>query len=91
MNPVSLALWAIGAALVAIGYVRANGPWTRYRALREQQQNVERYEAWRGGLRSTEGERTGASVAMDVLRRQAQIGAAIGILGFVLIFLGFFL
>ncbi len=91
MNPVSLALWAGGVALVAIGYWRANGPWRRYQALREQQQNVARYEAWRGGLRTTEDERTGAAVAMAVMRRQAQVGAAIGIAGFVLVFLGFFL
>ena len=32
---------------------------------------------------------TGASVAMAVLRRQAQVGGAIAILGLVLVFLGF--
>jgi hypothetical protein len=56
-------------------------------ALKEQDANVARYEAWRGGSRP-DG-RTGASVAMQVLRRQAQVGGAILIVGVVLVFLGF--
>ena len=46
-----------------------------------------RYEAWRGGARATGP--TGASVAMEALRRQARTGIAIAIAGFVLVFLGF--
>jgi hypothetical protein len=34
---------------------------------------------------------TGASVAMQILRRQAQVGAGIAVVGFVLVFFGFFL
>ena len=45
------------------------------------------YERWRGGLRD-EG-KTGASVAMEVLRRQAQVGFGIGAAGLVAIVLGF--
>ena len=52
-------------------------------ALKEQDANVARYEAWRGGLRSDS--KTGASVAMEVLRRQAQIGGAIVGIGVVLV------
>jgi hypothetical protein len=55
--------------------------------LKEQDANVARYEAWRGGTRSNSD--TGASVAMEVLRRQARIGIGIGIVGFVLVVLGF--
>ena len=84
-------LWLIGVALVAIGYTRARVPWSRYQALREQQANVARYEAWRGGLRSSEDGQTGASVAMAQLRRQAQMAGLIAVLGFVLIFVGFLL
>lgn len=87
MNPINLVLWAAGIVLMAIGYQRARGPWARYRALKEQDANVARYEAWRGGLRDTGT--TGASVAMAVLRRQAQTGAAIAVAGFVLVFAGF--
>jgi hypothetical protein len=87
VGPVNLALWAIGVVLIAVGYLRARGPWTRYQALKAQDANVARYEAWRGGLRSESN--TGASVAMAILRRQAQIGAGIAVVGFVLVFAGF--
>ena len=44
-------------------------------ALREQDANVARYEAWRGGPRADA--KAGASVAMQVLRRRAQVGGLI--------------
>jgi hypothetical protein len=87
MSLANIALWALGVALIAVGYQRAKGPWSRYQALKEQDDNIARYEAWRGGLRDTSP--TGASVAMQMLRRQAQVGGAIVAVGFVLVFLGF--
>jgi uncharacterized membrane protein len=84
---VNLALWIAGIILIALGYTRARGPWARYQALREQDANVARYEAWRGGIR--DNEKTGASVAMQILRRQAQLGLTIAIVGLVLVVLGF--
>ena len=84
----NIVLWLAGIALLAIGFQRARGPWSRYQALREEDANAERYAAWRGGVRGA-SETTGASVAMEVLRRQAQIGAAIAVVGIVLIALGF--
>ena len=89
MGPLNLLLWAAGIVLVVVGYTRARGPWRRYQALKEQDANVARYEAWRGGLRD-DGE-TGASIAMQVLRRQAQRAGLIAIAGVALIFLGFLL
>jgi hypothetical protein len=88
MSLVNIAFWVLGVALIAAGYQRAKGPWSRYQALKEQDENIARYEAWRGGARDTSP--TGASVAMEVLRRQAQRGGLIAIVGFVLVFLGFF-
>ena len=88
MSILNVVLWVGGIALVAIGYQRARGPWSRYQALKEEDANVARYEAWRGGVRSPSSE-SGASVAMGVLRRQARIGAGIAIAGLVLVFLGF--
>ena len=76
MGPINVILWVAGVALIAIGYRRAKGPWSRYQSLKEQDANVARYEAWRGGVR--DDGKTGASVAMEVLRRQAQVAAAIG-------------
>jgi hypothetical protein len=84
---VNLALWIAGIILIGLGYTRARGPWARYQALREQDANVARYEAWRGGIR--DNEKTGASVAMQILRRQAQLGLTIAIVGLVLVVLGF--
>jgi hypothetical protein len=84
---VSLALIAIGAALIVLGTVRARDPYRRYMALKDQDANVARYERWRGGVRS-DG-KTGASVAMALFRRQAQIGAGIAIAGIVLVVAGF--
>ena len=66
-----------------------SAPWSRYQALKEQDANAARYGAWRGGVR--DDSTTGASVAMAILRRQAQIGAPIAIAGVVLVFLGFFI
>lgn len=88
MEPLNVALLVGGLALAVVGYLRARGPWRRYQALRAEDANVARYEAWRGGSRP-DG-RTGASVAMDVLRRQARAGALIMGAGAVLVFLAFF-
>ncbi|MEW5991492.1 MAG: hypothetical protein AB1736_09145 [Chloroflexota bacterium] len=87
MGTLNVVLWIAGVALIGVGYLRAREPWRRYRALKEQDANVARYEAWRGGLRDSGP--TGASVAMDVLRRQARNGAIIAGIGFVLVFAGF--
>jgi len=87
VGPLNILLWAAGVVLIVVGYTRARGPWSRYQALKEQDANVARYESWRGGVR--DDGRSGASVAMDVLRRQAQRAAAIAVVGFVLVFLGF--
>jgi hypothetical protein len=83
----NLGLLVAGVALIIVGTVRARAPYQRYMALKEQDANIARYEAWRGGARSDST--TGASVAMQVLRRQAQIGAGIAIAGVVLVVVSF--
>ena len=87
MEPINLVLWVAGVALIAVGYSRARGPWARYQHLKAQDENVARYERWRGGARDASP--TGASVAMEMLRRQARIGAIIAVVGVVLVFAGF--
>jgi hypothetical protein len=87
MGPINLLLWGAGVVLIVVGYQRARGPWNRYQALKAQDENVARYQSWRGGTR--DDGKTGASVAMELLRRQARIGGGIAIAGFVLVFLGF--
>src|SRR5436190_21858439 len=87
MGVVGLVLVIAGVALIVVGTLRARDPYRRYMALREQDANIARYEAWRGGPRAES--KTGASVAMDVLRRRAQIGAGIAIAGVALGGVGF--
>lgn len=88
MGALNIVLWLAGVALVVLGYTRARAPWSRYQALREQDANVARYESWRGGVRRDDGT-SGASVAMQMLRREAQRAGLIAVAGFVLVFLGF--
>ncbi len=87
MSVLNVVLWLAGVVLIAVGYVRARAPWSRYRLLKAQDENVARYEAWRGGTRADRP--TGASVAMEILRRQTQYAGLIAIAGFILVFLGF--
>ena len=81
-----IVLILIGVAAIGFGYARARGPWARYQALKAQDENIARYESWRGGLRDTGT--TGASVAMELLRKQARDGALIAVAGFVIAVLG---
>ena len=86
----NLVLWALGLALVATGYARARGPWARYRALSEEDANVSRYDAWRGGVRDASHDgRVGRRCSC--YRQQARVGATIAAVGVVLFVLGFLL
>jgi hypothetical protein len=82
-------LIALGLAAMAFGYSRAREPWARYQALKAQDENIARYESWRGGIRDSGT--TGASVAMQVLRQQARNGALIAAVGIALILVGLLL
>jgi hypothetical protein len=85
---INIVFWALGVALIAFGYQRARGPWARYQQLKEQDANAARYNAWRGGVREDTGT-TGASVAMQLLRAQAQRGFILAAVGIALVVLGF--
>ena len=87
MSVLNIVLWVGGVALIAVGYLRWKAPWARYQALKEQDANEARYNAWRGGVRDPST--TGASVAIEVFRRQWQVAAAIVVAGVVLVVLGF--
>jgi len=87
MSLLGLALLIVGVALIVLGTLRARDPYRRYMALREQDANVARYEAWRGGVRNES--KTGSSPAMQVLRRKAQIGGLIVTVGVACIVAGF--
>ncbi|TME13212.1 MAG: hypothetical protein E6I65_01450 [Chloroflexi bacterium] len=87
MGILNFALIALGVASMAFGYSRARGPWARYQALKAQDANIARYESWRGGIRDSGT--TGASIAMELLRKQARDGALIMAAGFAFVILGF--
>ncbi len=87
MGIAGLALIAAGIVLIVVGVQRAMGPYRRLQALKEQDANIARYEAWRGGSRPDS--KTGASVAMEVLRRQVQKAGLVVIAGFVAVAVGF--
>jgi hypothetical protein len=76
----------LGIAAIAAGYARARRPWARYQALKAEDANIARYESWRGGLRDSGP--TGASVAMELLRKQARDGFVIAAAGAAIVVLG---
>lgn len=88
MGLVNLICWGLGIVLIAVGYLRAKGPWARYQALKAQEANLSRYEGWRGTRLRDVGP-SAASLMAQEMRRQAQIGGLILLAGFVLVFVGF--
>jgi len=88
MGPINLICWVLGVVLIAAGYVRARGPWSRYQELKAQEANLARYEGWRGTRLRDDGP-SAASIMAQELRRRAQIGGLILVAGFVLVFVGF--
>ena len=79
----------LGVVALAAGYARFRGPWTRYQALKAQDANIARHESWRGGLRDSGT--TGASVAMEILRKQVRDAAVVMAAGGAFVVLGLFL
>ena len=79
----------LGVAALAVGYARFRAPWARYQALKAQDANIARYESWRGGLR--DGGTTGASVAMQILRKQVRDAAIVMAAGAAAVVIGLFL
>jgi hypothetical protein len=79
----------LGIAAAAAGFLRFRGPWARYRALKVQEENIARYESWRGGLRDSGP--TGASVATQMARQQARNAGIVVAAGVAIIILGLFI
>jgi hypothetical protein len=81
-----LVLILAGIAAIAAGYARFRAPWARYKALKAQDANIARYESWRGGLRDSGT--TGASVSMEILRKQVRDSALVMAAGAAIVVLG---
>jgi hypothetical protein len=88
MGPINLLLWGFGVVLIAVGYLRARGPWSRYHELKAQEANIARYEGWRGSRIRDDGPSAASLMAQELLRK-AQVGGLILIVGFILVFVGF--
>jgi hypothetical protein len=88
VSAINLICWILGVVLIAVGYLRAKGPWSRYQALKAQEANLARYEGWRGTRLRDDGP-SAASIMAQELRRRAQIGGLVAFGGFVLVFVGF--
>ena len=91
MGLVNVALLVAGVVLIALAALRVRDPYRRYMALRVQEQNLARYDSWRGGRRTAapETQPSSARLMQAELRRQAQRWALVGLGGFVLVFLAF--
>jgi len=61
--------------------------WRRYQAMRSQQDNIRRYETWRG--RPAERGGSSADLMEAELRRRAQPWIVAGVVGIVAIVAGF--
>ena len=88
MGAINLVCWGLGIALIAVGYARARGPWARYQQIKAQEDNISRYEGWRGSRLRDDGP-SAASIMADEFRRKAQVSGLVAIAGFVLVFVGF--
>ena len=88
MGAINLICWGTGVALIAVGYVRARGPWARYQELKAQEANIDRYEGWRGSRLRDDGP-SAASLMAEQLRRKAQMAGLVAVAGFILVFVGF--
>jgi hypothetical protein len=86
---IGMVLILLGVAIASVGYLQFRRPWARYQALKAQDENIARYESWRGGLRDSGT--TGASVAMEILRAQARNAAIVTAAGVTIAILGLLL
>ncbi len=88
MQPLNLVLWGLGIVVIVIGALRIRTPWSRYQALKAQEENIARYEGWRGTRLRDEGP-SAATLMMQEARRQAQADVVIVIVGVVVVVAGF--
>jgi len=88
----NLVLWVGGLVLLGVGIRMIRGPLARYRQLQETDENLRRYESWRGGGRRTAvdyGGTTGADVMKAQMRQRVQLWSAVIVVGIVLMVAGF--
>jgi hypothetical protein len=89
---INLLMIVTGVVVIGLALWRARGPYQRSQELRAHRANLRRYETWRGA-RPALPERgpDSAELMLVELRRQVHLWLAIGGLGLLLVFLGFWL
>lgn len=87
----NIALWLLGAALIALALWRVRAPFGRMSELDRLAENARKYESWRGGRSSPAAgdQTTGADIMRQLLRRQVYLWAGLAIVGVILIITGF--
>ncbi len=88
----NLILWVGGVVLLGAGVAIVRGPLARYQQLQQTDENLRRYESWRGGSRRTAvdyGGTTGADVMKAQLRQRVMIWSGAIVVGILLIVAGF--
>jgi hypothetical protein len=87
---INIVLWTAGFVLLALGIAQAAKPFRQMQELDRLADNARRYDAWRGGSRSSaEPGTTGADVMRQVLRRRALMWAGVAAAGVLLVVAGF--
>ena len=85
----NLVLWLGGVAVLAFGVSQARLPYARLKGLRAADDNVRRYEDWRGRPPITDRGITGADVMRQQLTDRLRLWAGVAVAGVVLIVAGF--
>lgn len=88
MNAINLICWVGGVVLIAVGYLRARGPWARYRQIKSQEENIARYEGWRGTRLRDDGPSAASIMAQEMMAR-VRLWGGVAILGVLLLVVGF--
>lgn len=86
---VNVVLWLGGVALLVLGVMQARAPYTRLQGLRTADENVRRYDSWRGVRRDDDRRVTGADVMRQQLGTRLRLWASVAVVGIVLIVAGF--
>ncbi len=85
----NIVCWLGGIALIVLGALRIRAPLARSSALQATEDNLRRYDDWRGSRLVDDSERTGADEMKDYLRRQVRLWAAVIAVGVALVVVGF--
>lgn len=86
----NLVLWIAGVALLGGGLYAIRRPAAKFRELRDTEQNLARYDSWRGGSRTAvDRGKSGADVMREQMRQKVRLWSLVIVAGIALIVAGF--